>query len=610
MNKGSIRQLISAVLIEHSLWLVPAAIYLWYCITKFDIQSSIVFPHLKLVFGFALAFTALRAISSGRFSSILAVAHTTALVGLLSFYMACVVGYSYWGGLPTTQMLGPYLAHSGDFLRTLQISPVFVVVSLLFFVACSYTVTAFVHRRSSSIVTFPRQLSLVTRTVVFFTGISLAFFSYIDLTILRYQSQMEPITQVFGNTNANNHRAWSPRVQTDKIALDARESYLQNKPTINGISRNVVLIVGDALRPSRMSLFGAARNTTPELEKLANSVPNSYLNTITASCAESFCGLISLSRSRYAHDVSKNDLTISDVLSRHGYQTDFVLGGDHTNFYGLKDWFGETSSYWDGALADVYANDDRSVIRQLKSLPLSEDKPQFLQIHLMSTHALGTREESSKKWTPVHNYYTTPGFGIGSTKRTTAVRNYYDNGMFQFDKNVKNALDTLEAKGFLRDALVIITGDHGEMLGEHNLYSHANGVYQQVLEVPLMMFRFGHTGPIYEENPNAGQIDIGPTILTELGLPIPSRWIGNALDELGNRRFVHFEHKNEFGLIDFSIPNKKWKYWMNRNNGAEFAFELNSDPGEVNNQITSIKPSLRALWRDELEPSIASIPLR
>lgn len=601
------RRLVLALLIEHALWFLPATIFLSYSITNLELQTTTIIPHLILVFSFALAFTALRTISTEKFNPLLVVAHASALAILLTFYIACIVGHLYWGRFPTTQMLSPYIKHSGEFLNTLNIPITFVLFSVVFFLLLCYTATKLAHNRSSIIVTTTRSLSYPTRATIFLTGIYLAFTAGYNISILRYHEDMEPLTFVFGNGTMSRHVAWSPRVQTDAIALTARNSYF---PSNLSSARNIVLIVGDALRPSRMSLFGAQRKTTPELEQLANSLPNTHIDKITTSCAESFCGLISLSRSRYAYDVSKNDLTISDVLSKHGYQTNFILGGDHTNFYGLRDWFGKADSYWDGLQSETYANDDRAVINQLKTLPVAGSSPLYLQIHLMSTHALGQREDFSKRWTPTHNYYTTPGFVTGDQKRTFAVRNYYDNGVVQFDKNIRYIIDTLDEKGYLKDALVIITGDHGEMLGEHNLYSHANGVYQPALEVPLLLFRFGHSGPVYENNSSAAQIDIGPTILSELNLPIPDRWIGNALNELQNRRFIYFEHKNEFGLIDFSLPNKKWKYWLNRKTGAEFAFELNSDPGETRNRITSVPPGLRAIWRDQLEPSVASLPLR
>jgi arylsulfatase A-like enzyme len=260
-------------------------------------------------------------------------------------------------------------------------------------------------------------------------------------------------------------------------------------------------------------------------------------------------------------------------------------------------------------MADGYVNDDLAVVQQIANLPQWNGIPEYLQIHLMSTHALGAREAEFERWTPTHNYYGNPAFSGTADELNNKVINYYDNGMLQFDRNVARVIEALESRGYLSDALVVITGDHGEMLGEHQLYSHGNGVFQPVIEVPLIMLRFGHSGPAYNTQAGTAQIDIAPTIASELGVPVPNRWQGLTLDKVQDRKFAFFTHKEEFGLLDYTQPDKQWKYWLHRKSGLEYAYELTSDPSESDNRIVSIPPAQRAAWREVLYPSLVSLPL-
>jgi len=596
--KIQFKQLIRSLVLEQSLWLGPATFYFFYSILVLGQSQAAIIPHLIIIFSFALCFTATRAVAPNQLRILANVLHGTALAVLVAFYIACLVGFTYWGRIPTLSMIQPYVNHFDDLLETQNISSNFFVSSILIYLAGFIVLCAYLTKRSDE-----RYFSILTRIVFFIAGIIFAFFSYINISNAKYSSQQEPITLMINGTTLVNS---TPRINTDKIARIASENYAagENRP-----NRNVILIVGDALRPSRMSLFGASRQTTPKLDKLAESEDLAYKGTINTACAESFCGLVSLSRSSYAHTVSKFDLTMAEVLQQHGYQHKLVLGGDHTNFYGLREWLGKSDHYWDGTYSGIYTNDDRGVIDHLQTLSPNEEIPEVLQIHLMSTHALGTREKSSQQWAPVHNYYRSHGFSKTASQRNLEMINYYDNGVLQFDDKVSKILEILREKNYLKDALVIITGDHGEMLGEHSRYAHGNGVYQPVLEVPLIILRFGHKGPTYISDQKAAHIDIGPTILSELNLPIPQRWLGSSLDKLAQRQILFFEHHNEFGLTDFSIPEKRWKYWINRDTGEEFAFELNSDPGELRNRSLFIPHSLRTKWRDALKDSLSAKPI-
>ena len=154
---------------------------------------------------------------------------------------------------------------------------------------------------------------------------------------------------------------------------------------------------------------------------------------MTAACSESYCGLMSIARSKYVHQFSRSSISLPEVLRRHGYEVRFILGGDHTNFYGLKEAYGSADEYFDGASDTGYMNDDWGLLAHVASMPDWSGAPQYIQFHLMSTHGLGKRHEQFNRYSPALSYYG-PGWKLraGDDEKLVAS-NYYDNGMLQFD---------------------------------------------------------------------------------------------------------------------------------------------------------------------------------
>src|SRR5262249_20433382 len=148
------------------------------------------------------------------------------------------------------------------------------------------------------------------------------------------------------------------------------------------------------------------------------------------------------------------------------------------------------------------------------------------------------------------------------------------NGVLQADMIVGELLTTLQRKGYLKDALVVITADHGESLGEHGLFTHANSVREEVLHVPLLFVSYGDQPQVADGGfATPSQIDIAPTILDAMSLRMPASWMGHRLDGPQDTRFSTFEEHAFAGLIDRRDPSHILKYWTDRHTGAEHVFD-------------------------------------
>jgi arylsulfatase A-like enzyme len=80
--------------------------------------------------------------------------------------------------------------------------------------------------------------------------------------------------------------------------------------------------------------------------------------------------------------------------------------------------------------------------------------------------------------------YLRPGFHLGDTNRALLLRRY-ERAIALMDAKLSAFHALATAEGLLDDTLLIVTSDHGEAFGEHDLYLHDASVYDTHLHVPL-----------------------------------------------------------------------------------------------------------------------------
>ncbi len=127
------------------------------------------------------------------------------------------------------------------------------------------------------------------------------------------------------------------------------------------------------------------------------------------------------------------------------------------------------------------------------------------------------------------------------------LRAVYFGLVAEVDHHLGRILETLARRGELDSTLVIVTSDHGEMLGDHWMLGKA-GFFPQAFHVPLLVRdpggARGHRVTAFTEH-----VDLLPTVLTSLELPVPLQCDGLALSEFLTgqperpwRRATHWEH--------------------------------------------------------------------
>lgn len=371
--------------------------------------------------------------------------------------------------------------------------------------------------------------------------------------------------------------------------------------------KNVVIIIVDALRPDHTGVYGYNRPTTPFLQSLFETGELRKVEFATSTCAASKCGIVSTLYSKTLRRQIVADFKLQDLLHDQGYKTYFILTGNHSG-QGIKEMHGpELTLYFDATNSVRYAGqDDRLIFEGFEKVPDYTGTPGFFYIHLMSTHLSGIKQEAYRVYQPSDVKSNWKAIVRGELDRTSVINNY-DNGVIQADATIKEIFSVLGKKGYLQDSIVVILADHGEGLGERGKASYGHGsLYQEFIRIPLLIYDKSPTK--YGNLKFATQIDVAPTIVDRLGLPIPVCWQGASLLD-GNIKAVtthqtYLRHHPCYAVL-YRTDATIYKYMFCTVDKREELYDLTSDPSEQLNLIDVAEPALVQRMRNELALSLA-----
>jgi arylsulfatase A-like enzyme len=185
------------------------------------------------------------------------------------------------------------------------------------------------------------------------------------------------------------------------------------------------------------------------------------------------------------------------------------------------------------------------------------------------------------------------------------LRSVYDAQISYLNTRIKELLEILKYEDMLDNSLVIITSDHGDMIGEHSLMHHSYCLYEELIKVPLLLKLPGNEGNRKERYDLVSLVDLFPTILDCLGLDsrlADCKSQGISLltqDSETHREYVFVEcekPKNEFTEtypdFDFSVYDRQLLAIRSRrhkfiwaSDGRHEFYDLKKDPREEHNRI-------------------------
>jgi arylsulfatase A-like enzyme len=297
-----------------------------------------------------------------------------------------------------------------------------------------------------------------------------------------------------------------------------------SKPT------NVLVIVIDALRSDHLSSYDYQRETSPNIDRLAQAgVVFSHAFSTTSYTLPSHVSLLTgLNPSQHGVEwdtpmalKDKTYPTISELMQRLGYRTAAFSGntfwfsqeeGFDQGFIHFEDFFttiadmAMRSFYGRGfeqylmrpiGLEDIPARKRASNIIEssLQWIKKDKGKPFFVFINFMDVHDPYLPPEPYRTmFTHQEDVGGILNWRVGRTdppltpEELQSEIDAYDGAIRYTDDQIGYLLEQLDSEGLLVNTLVIVTSDHGEAFGEHELFLHAHSLYREVIEVPLIFY--------------------------------------------------------------------------------------------------------------------------
>ena len=182
---------------------------------------------------------------------------------------------------------------------------------------------------------------------------------------------------------------------------------------------------------------------------------------------------------------------------------------------------------------------------------------------------------------------------------------YYRN-IEHVDAEIGRVLHALENFGHANDTLIVLTSDHGEGMGHHQMVRKST-LYDEAAKVPLL---FSWPGYISENRTDTTHLssgmDIMPTLCDVAGIKPPENMRGRSLRPIidgtsaRGSEFVVTEVSTNTGRM---VRTESYKYITYRNDSVEQLFDMKNDPGETmnlaaNSRHVSVLAEHRILLRD------------
>jgi arylsulfatase A-like enzyme len=450
-------------------------------------------------------------------------------------------------------------------------------------------------------------------------------------------------------------------------------------------SPNVLLIVLDTVRADHMSLHGYSRPTTPNLERLARlgirfDRARAAAPWTLPSHASMFTGRWPHELGvEWMTPLRSNAPTLAEYLGSRGYATAGFAANTFFCSYdsGLARGFTHYEDYvlgsqsairtahlvdvifkWTFSLASRYGTRfDAGPLRPLQDLALGwileRDRIGAAEINRRFGDWLARRPEPARPFFAFLNYfdahvpYVLPlgaphRFGLRprtiedvrllddwrdvdklrlSPYHRALARDSYDNCLAYLDEQLGKLLDELQRRGELDRTWIVVVSDHGEGLGEHDLFDHGESLYRPEIGVPLVMVppASGRAPVVIKETVSLRNL---PATIVDLvglggGSPLPGTslaglWrtappdpgaaaVHGALSELHAPNPSNPNHGRspaKRGPL-IALAEGDFVYIHNEGDGAEELFDEREDPLELTNRasVDSLKPILERFRR-------------
>lgn len=357
----------------------------------------------------------------------------------------------------------------------------------------------------------------------------------------------------------------------------------------------VVLISIDTLRSDRLPAYGYTKIETPHLAKFQR---DSWLfEKAYSPCPMTLPSHVTMLTGTLPpeHGVRNNIGFVFDGKAHHnlpallrerGYAagaavSSYVLRHE-TGLGPLFDFYEDSIAISPGVEAVHYRRAGEKTAALASSwISAQREKPFFLFFHIYEPHLPFNPPE------PFRSKY-----GVS-----------YDAEVAHSDAIVGSLLEDLRKSGIYDRAIVIVTSDHGEGLGDHGEEQHSILLYREAIQVPLFLKLPGSFGAGKRVTTPVQLSDLLPTVVSALGLPVPTGVSGKSLlSQAPEERVIYGETlfpRLQLGWSDlYSVLDGRFHYI---HGPRPELYDLVADPAELHDLVKQDDENARRLARELLK---------
>ena len=163
------------------------------------------------------------------------------------------------------------------------------------------------------------------------------------------------------------------------------------------------------------------------------------------------------------------------------------------------------------------------------------------------------------------------------------VEEDYANVLFHVDSYLRIFFNEFNKRKYLKNSIIIITGDHGQPVNEHGNICRGVGHYEENFRTPFLMIWKNFVKPERIKYQTWSQLDIAPTILDLLNIKVRNHFIGKSFLSNGNLQNHIVYLIQPFDGLSFCLVNFPFKYDLYVPTNKESLYNLEEDPLERNN---------------------------
>jgi len=308
---------------------------------------------------------------------------------------------------------------------------------------------------------------------------------------------------------------------------------------------NLVLISIEPTRADHMSVYGYERNTTPNIDSLAQK--SLVFERAFTQSPHTLPATISTFTSQYLsqHGVYsesnrsvQNQTTLVDVLNKEGYHTWAIaaegnvgynrgLGREEFDWYKKEQKLRQKADHFESRLNKVESGENFFLFYQQYA-----GHDPYLAPSRFSYIFNGTNREfwneSKLRWNKTVNseegltdeaYREYRDYYFSKVRNNDSLRKHaiseYDGEIRHIDAGVGLVIEELKERDMMDNTVVVVMSEHGELLGEHDKWRHYT-LWNEVIRVPLIIYTPDSDSK--HVNKYVELIDLAPTIMDILGV--------------------------------------------------------------------------------------------